>query len=261
MLKEAIQIPYLMEVYLFIIGAIIGSFLNVCIHRIPLRESIIFPRSRCPKCGTEIRWYQNIPILSYIFLLGRCANCKTRISPVYPFVELLTAILFVLLWRKFGPTIPFVIYVLFACSMIVLIFIDYYHQILPHRITFPGIALGFASSFFNPYITPLQSAIGIVIGGLLPFIVLIVYRWVRKKEGLGHGDIFMLAMIGAFLGWKQVLIVLFLSSFVGALVGLFIIFAWKKGSDFALPYGTFLGAAALFALFYGPYLWSLYFKL
>ena len=261
MLKEALQIPYLMEVYLFIIGAIIGSFLNVCIHRIPLKESIIFPRSRCPKCGNEIRWYQNIPILSYIFLLGRCANCKTRISAVYPFVELLTAILFVVLWRKFGPTIPFLIYVAFTCSMIVLIFIDYYHQILPHRITFPGIVLGFASSFVNPYITPLQSAIGIVIGGLLPFIVLIVYRWVRKKEGLGHGDIFMLAMIGAFLGWKQVLIVLFFSSFVGALVGLFIIFAWKKGSDFALPYGTFLGAAALFALFYGPYLWNLYLKL
>lgn len=261
MLKEALQIPYLMEVYLFIIGAIIGSFLNVCIHRIPLKESIIFPRSRCPKCGNEIRWYQNVPILSYIFLLGRCANCKTRISPVYPFVELLTAILFVVLWRKFGPTIPFVIYGVFACCMIVLVFIDYYHQLLPHRVTFPGIALGFASSFINPYVRPLQSAIGILIGGLLPLLVLIVYRWVRKKEGLGHGDIFMLAMIGAFLGWKQVLIVLFLSSFVGALVGLFIILVWKKGSDFALPYGTFLGAAALFALFYGPYLWNLYFKL
>src|SRR6185295_2994064 len=107
MLKEALQIPYLMEIYLFIIGSVIGSFLNVCIHRIPLRESIIFPRSQCPKCGALIRWYHNIPILSYIFLLGRCSNCKTRISPVYPFVELVTAILFVVLWRKFGPTIPF----------------------------------------------------------------------------------------------------------------------------------------------------------
>jgi leader peptidase (prepilin peptidase)/N-methyltransferase len=247
-----------MEVYFFIVGSIIGSFLNVCIHRIPLKQSIILPRSRCPNCGALIRWYHNIPILSYIFLLGRCADCKTRISPRYAFVELLTAILFVTLWRKFGPTIPLLIYVVFACSMIVLIFIDYDHQILPHRITFPGIAVGFASSFVNPYISPLESAIGIVIGGLLPFLVLIVYRWIRKKEGLGHGDIFMLAMIGAFLGWKQVLIVLFLSSFVGAFVGLFIILVWKKGSDFALPYGTFLGAAALFALFYGPYLWSLY---
>ena len=153
---------------------------------------------------------------------------QTRISPVYPFVELLTAILIVVLWRKFGPTIPFVIYVVFACIMIVLVFIDYYHQLLPHRITFPGIALGFASSFINPYVRPLQSTIGILIGGLLPFNRTDLYQWVRKKEGLGHGDIFMLALIGSFLGWKQVLIVLFLSSFVGAIVGLFIILYGRK---------------------------------
>lgn len=259
--ETALEIPWLMEIYLFIIGSIVGSFLNVCIHRIPLKQSVVFPRSRCPNCGAPIRWYHNIPILSYIFLLGRCSSCKARISPVYPAVELLTAILFVLMWRKFGPTIPFLIYLVFACSIVVLIFIDYFHQILPHRITFPGIVLGFASSFINPYVSPLGSAIGIFVGGLLPYLVLVVYKWIRKKEGLGHGDIFMLAQIGAFLGWQQVLVVLFLSSLAGAIVGLFIIWIWKKGSDYALPYGTFLGAAALFAIFYGRQLWSLYFML
>jgi leader peptidase (prepilin peptidase)/N-methyltransferase len=161
----------------------------------------------------------------------------------------------------FGPTIPFLIYALFACIMIVLIFIDFYHQILPHRITFPGIALGFASSFVNRYVTPVESALGILVGGILPFVVLVVYKWIRKKEGLGHGDVFMLALIGAFLGWRQVLIVLFLSSLVGSIIGLFIIFFWKKTSDFALPYGTFLGAAALFAIFFGRFLWTAYFRL
>jgi leader peptidase (prepilin peptidase)/N-methyltransferase len=257
----AVDTPWFIESYLFVVGLVIGSFLNVCIHRIPLRQSIVRPRSRCPQCGTQIRWYQNIPLFSYIFLLGRCSNCKARISPVYPFVELTTAILLVLLWRKFGATTPFLIYSFFACIMMLLIFIDFYHQILPHRITFPCIVLGFASSFINPLVSPLESIAGIVIGGLLPLIVLVAYKWIRKKEGLGHGDVFMLALIGAFLGWRQVLVVLFLSSLVGSIIGLIIILMWKKGSDFALPYGTFLGAAALFALFFGRILWSSYFSL
>jgi leader peptidase (prepilin peptidase)/N-methyltransferase len=260
-LNTALEIPWMFEIYLFIVGLVIGSFLNVCIYRIPLKQSFISPRSHCPSCNTTIKWYHNVPLISYIFLRGRCSKCGARISPVYPFVELITAVLIVLLWRMFGPTMPFLIYSLFAGIMIVLIFIDFYHQILPHRITFPGIVLGFGSSFVNPYVTPLESALGILAGGLLPFIVLVVYKWIRKKEGLGHGDVFMLALIGAFLGWRQVLIVLFLSSLVGSIIGLLIIFFWKKTSDFALPYGTFLGAAALFAIFFGRFIWSAYFRL
>ncbi len=259
--NNAIEAPWFIDIYLFLVGLVIGSFLNVCIHRLPLKQSIVHPRSQCPHCKTPIRWYHNIPLLSYIFLLGRCSTCKARISPLYPFVELTTAILIVLLWRRFGATIPFLIYTIFACIMMVLIFIDYYHQILPHRITFPGIVLGFASSFVNPYVKPIESALGILVGGLLPLIVLFAYKWIRKKEGLGHGDVFMLALIGAFLGWRQVLVVLFLSSLVGSIIGLFIILVWKKGSDFALPYGTFLGAAALFAVFFGRFLWLAYFNL
>jgi leader peptidase (prepilin peptidase)/N-methyltransferase len=259
--QVAVETPWFTEIYLFLVGLVVGSFLNVCIYRIPLKQSLLRPRSHCPSCNQMIRWYQNIPLFSYLVLRGRCSNCKTKISPVYPFVELITAVLFVMLWRFFGPTIPFLIYIVFSCIMIVLIFIDFYHQILPHRITFPGIVLGFASSFVNPYVKPIESALGILVGGLLPLLVLIVYKWIRKKEGLGHGDVFMLALIGAFLGWRQVLVVLFLSSLVGSLIGLFIIFIWKKGSDFALPYGTFLGAAALFALFFGRFLWMAYFRL
>jgi leader peptidase (prepilin peptidase)/N-methyltransferase len=256
---EIQSVPGFVEIYLFIIGAVTGSFLNVCIYRIPIRKSIVLPASSCPNCGTAIRWFHNIPIVSYIFLRGRCANCKTGISPVYPFVEFLTAVLFVLLYRFFGPSIPFLIYLLFACSMIVLIFIDFYHQILPHRITFPGIAIGFVSSFVNPFVRPIDSALGILVGGLLPTVVLMLYKWIRKREGLGHGDIFMLAMVGAFLGWRQVVIVLFLSSLLGSIVGLSLMLIQKRGADLMLPFGTFIGAAGIFAVFYGRYFWRLLF--
>lgn len=256
---EIQSVPGFVETYLFIIGAVVGSFLNVCIYRIPIHKSIVLPKSRCPNCDAAIRWYHNIPIFSYLILRGRCANCKTKISPLYPFVELITAILFVLLYAFFGPSIPFLIYLIFGCIMIVLIFIDFYHQILPHRITFPGIAIGLGLSFINPIVRPIDSLLGIVLGGFIPTIVLMLYKWIRKKEGLGHGDIFMLALVGAFLGWRQVLVVLFLSSLTGSIVGLLLMLIHRKGADLALPFGTFIGAAALFCIFYGPSLWRMFF--
>jgi leader peptidase (prepilin peptidase) / N-methyltransferase len=248
----------LVQVYIFIIGAIVGSFLNVCIYRIPLDQSIVTPRSRCPKCGTLIPWYHNVPILSFVWLRGKCFQCGNPISPVYPFVEFLTAILFLLLYRYFGISVLFFIYAYFGCSIIVLIFVDYYHRLLPAVVTYPAILIGILSSFLNPYIGPKESLLGVLLGAGILLVVYFFYKFVRKKDGLGEGDIVMLAMVGAFLGWQNVLLVLFLSSLGGSLVGFVFIFFLKKGTDFLYPYGTFIGAAALPAIFWGEYVWNLY---
>ena len=244
------------QIYIFVIGSVVGSFLNVCIYRIPLKKSIVKPRSFCPNCQTLIRWYQNVPVFSYFFLRGKCSNCGVQISPVYPFVELLTAVLFVLLYRYFGISALFFIYAYFACATIILIFVDYYHRLLPAVITFPSIAIGFATSFVNPYIGPRESGLGILIGGGILAVVYFFFKWVRKKEGLGDGDIVMLAMVGAFLGWQNVLLVLFFSSLVGSLIGFIFIFFLKKGADFLYPFGTFIGAAALPIMFWGEIFWN-----
>lgn len=248
----------LIQVYIFLIGAIVGSFLNVCIHRIPIDESVVTPRSRCPNCKTLIPWYHNVPILSYIWLRARCFQCGVKISPVYPFVELLTALLFLLLYRYFGISIVFFIYAYFACSIIILIFVDYYHRILPAVITYPAILIGLLTSFVNPYIGPIDSLLGVAFGAGVLLAVYLFYKFVRKKDGLGEGDIVMLAMVGAFLGWQNVLLVLFLSSLVGSLTGFVFIVFLKKGTDFLYPYGTFIGAAAIPAIFWGEYVWNLY---
>jgi leader peptidase (prepilin peptidase)/N-methyltransferase len=251
--------PFL-QLYIFVVGAVVGSFLNVCIHRIPASKSIVSPGSGCPRCGASIPWYYNIPVLSYIWLRGRCANCKEPISITYPFVELLNALFYVFLYRRFGISIPFFIYAFFVSTTIILIFIDYYHHLLPHVLTFPGIAVGLATSFVNPFLRPLDSLIGILLGGIVPLITLVLYKWVRKREGMGHGDIIMLAMVGAFLGWRQVLLVLFFSSMMGSLVGVLMILVFRRGRDYMLPFGTFIGIAALGAIFWGPGIWSLYFS-
>jgi leader peptidase (prepilin peptidase)/N-methyltransferase len=173
-------------------------------------------------------------------------------------VELITALFFVFLYRSFGISAPFLIYAIFGCSMIVLIFIDYYHRLLPWVITFPGIAIGFLSSFVNPFLTPIESGVGILLGAGILLFVFFLFKWVRKKEGLGDGDIVLLAMVGAFLGWQQVLLILFFSSMLGSVIGLYSMVVLRKGSDFPYPYGSFIGAAAIPAIFWGQKLWYLY---
>jgi leader peptidase (prepilin peptidase)/N-methyltransferase len=248
----------LIQIYLFLMGAIIGSFLNVCIHRIPLDQSVVKPRSRCPHCETLIPWYHNVPVLSYLWLRGKCFHCGARISPVYPLVEILTALLFLLLYRYFGISVPFFIYAYFGCSIIILIFVDYYHRILPAVITYPAILIGFLSSFLNPFIGPRDSILGLALGAGILLAVYLFYKFVRKKDGLGEGDIVMLAMVGAYLGWQNALLVLFVSSLLGSLTGFISIVFLKKGTDFLYPYGSFIGAAALPAIFWGEYVWNLY---
>ena len=228
------------------LGLAVGSFLNVCIHRLPRQESLASPGSRCPQCGAPLRWYDNIPLLSYIILGGRCRSCRAAISMIYPLVEFVTAFVFLAAYFLFGPSPLLVARLVFACAMIVLFVVDLQHRILPNVITIPGIIAGFVFSLFLP---PgwLGSLIGIVAGGGVLLLMAEMYYRFRKEEGLGMGDVKMLAMIGAFLGWKLMLVTLVLGSFLGSFIGIGMI-ALKRGDmKYALPFGTFLAIGAIVA--------------
>ncbi|MBI5874792.1 MAG: prepilin peptidase [Deltaproteobacteria bacterium] len=228
----------------------VGSFLNVCIHRLPGGKSIVFPPSSCPHCNAAIAFYDNIPIISYIVLLGRCRQCKSPISPRYPLVEFLTGFFSVLLLKTFGFSIEFPVYFVFAASLIVITFIDLQHQIIPDVISLPGIVVGFLVSCFLPH-GILNSAIGILAGGGSLFLIAFGYHFVTGREGMGGGDIKLLAMIGAFLGWKSVIITIFTGSFIGAVVGSALMLAKGKDTKYAIPFGPFLAFGAIISLFFG----------
>ncbi len=233
-----------------VFGLIIGSFLNVVIYRLPLGQSVVFPPSACPSCGKRLGALDNIPVLSWVMLGGRCRQCGAPISMQYPLVELCTGLLFVLItWLT--PVGPLLVARLLLVTILVVLFgIDYHHQILPNVITLPGIVIGFLFSLVGP---PgwMDSLIGILLGGGVLYGIAAAYYAVRKEEGLGMGDVKMLAMIGAFLGWKAVLVTLVLSSFAGALVGVGLM-AFSRGTmRLALPFGTFLSLGALAAMLFG----------
>jgi leader peptidase (prepilin peptidase)/N-methyltransferase len=241
-------------------GLMVGSFLNVCIYRLPLRESIVFPASHCTNCNKAIQWYQNLPVISWLLLRGRCANCGDRISIMYPMVELLTGYVFLLHYQWIGATPLLIPRLIFACGLIVLAFIDLRHRILPNAITLGGTVLGFLFSLFLP---PgwLASLIGILIGGGVLFAIGEIYLRLRGIEGMGMGDVKMLAMIGAFLGWKAVIVTMVLSSMSGALVGFLLLVTQKGTMRYQLPFGTFLAAAALVASLFGDALINWYLTL
>ena len=243
----------LIYILAFIFGSIVGSFLNVCIHRIPEGKSIIFPPSSCPNCNNPIAFYDNIPIVSYIVLLGRCRSCKTPISLRYPFVEFLTGLFAVMLLHKYGFSVMFFIYFPFVSSLIVITFIDIKYRIIPDVISLPGIGVGLLASYFLP-VGILNSVIGVLVGGGTLFLIAKGYHFVTGREGMGGGDIKLLAMIGAFLGWKAVIITLFTGSFIGAAAGSVLMLAKGKDSKYAIPFGPFLAAGALISLFFGEYL-------
>jgi leader peptidase (prepilin peptidase)/N-methyltransferase len=236
--------------YALLIGLCFGSFLNVVIFRLPLGQSLNRPRSRCMKCGYTLRWYDNIPLASWAWLGGKCRKCRTPISVQYPIVELVTGLLFLLVvWLT--PLGPLVFSrLIFVCLLIVLFGIDLEHQILPNVITLPGIAVGFIFSFITPPGWQ-ASLIGILLGGGVLYGIAAAYYLVRREEGMGMGDVKMLAMIGAFLGWKGVLVTLVLSSFSGAFIGMALIAAQRGGMKLALPFGTFLALGALAAMLVG----------
>ncbi len=244
-----------------VFGLIWGSFLNVVIYRLPRGLSIVQPPSSCPHCGKRIKFYENIPILSYVVLMGKCSDCKAPISPVYPVVEALTAICFLLVYLQFSLSPHFFASCVFASALIVLGFIDLDHQILPDEITFPGIVLALIYAYFRVDLSLTQALLGAAVGAGFLLLVYGAYYLLRKKEGLGLGDVTMMVMVGAFLGWKQTLLTLILASIWGALVGIFIIIFKKKNLQQALPFGTFLAPAAFVALLYGQQIIDAYLSL
>ncbi len=234
-------------------GLAVGSFLNVCIHRIPRRVSIVWPASRCARCDRPLAWFENIPIVSYAALGGRCRTCRARISIRYPLVEAITMGAFVLLVQVFGLDSILIPRLLFACVLIVLFAIDLEHQILPNVITLPGIIVGLLCSLVWPP-GPISSLIGIAIGGGILWLIAEAWLKLRGIEGMGFGDVKMLAMVGAFLGWKMVVLTFVLSSLLGGLVGIIVIASRRGKLATAVPFGTMLALAAFVASVQGDQL-------
>jgi leader peptidase (prepilin peptidase)/N-methyltransferase len=239
-------------IVLFVFGACVGSFLNVCIRRIPPGVSVVTPPSECPKCNAPIRFYDNIPIVSYIVLRGRCRACAEGISPLYPAVEAIAAFFTVFLYLKFSFTSGFFVYAVFIYSLVVASFIDLTHRVIPNVISIGGVLAGFLlSGAVNYPLGFLSSFIGAVMGAFILLLISASYYLATGKEGLGLGDVKLLAMIGAFLGWKGAVFTLFSGAFAGAVIGVILIaFFGGKGKS-AIPFGPFLSLGAVGFLFFG----------
>lgn len=266
-----------LEIFVFLFGAIVGSFLNVCIHRMPLEKSIVWPGSRCPACEKKIPWYDNIPFISYLLLKGKCRFCKVKISARYITVELLTALILVALFRAFHLSYDFFLYAIFSFGLIVATFVDIKHRIIPDEISIGGIILGFILNavkklHLHPFsydVRPLvDSFLGIVVGGGIIYLFgktfdLVYFKLLKRPaiqgetESMGGGDVKLLAMIGAFLGWQKALMTFFLAPFFGIVIGI-INLAVKK--DHTVPYGPFLSLAAMLSLFYADKILRLIFN-
>jgi leader peptidase (prepilin peptidase)/N-methyltransferase len=260
----------LLGFYAFAIGAIVGSFLNVVIHRYPREESIVFPGSHCPRCDAPIRWYDNVPILSFAILRGRCRACGNGIAWRYPLVELANALFYLAAFLRTGPSVAFVIVAAIISMTIVLIYIDADIQILPDIIDLPGIAIGLGAGWLTlgilyPTLTLpdslLDSLFGALLGAAIPLAIIGTYWLIRHAEGMGLGDVKMLAMIGAVTGWRAILGVLLLGAVAGAVISIPLAVRSDRGMQAALPFGVFLGIAFLAVLFFGPTLSGWYFSL
>jgi leader peptidase (prepilin peptidase)/N-methyltransferase len=266
-------------VFALFFGLILGSFLNVCILRLPQGVSITTPRSRCPQCKKLISWYDNVPVLSYVILGGKCRHCRKKISGRYPFIEGLTGVVSALLYLKLGFGVEWAIYLGFSCALIVLAFIDLDHRILPDPITLNGIWIGVLVNVYlappsplisrilramdveitNPRLIALMaSLLGIIVGGGLLWGVAEAYLRLRGIEGMGFGDVKMMAMVGAFLGAPMALLTIMLGSLLGSVIGLLFMRFAGKARDYELPFGTFLGLAGIIAVLYGDDLVRLY---
>lgn len=238
-------------ILLFILGLIVGSFSNVCIYRIPRNESIVYPASHCPKCSTTIRLIDNIPLLSYFLLKGRCRNCGSKISIQYPIVELLTGLIYLIIYLTYDLSIQSLIYIILSSALIIITFIDLKEQIIPDVISLPGVVAGLVISFFVPYISSLSSLLGIIAGGGTILIIALIGTIIFKKEAMGGGDVKLAAMVGAFLGWKYVILALFLGFFIGALAGIFLILAKIRSREDMIPFGPFIVVGSIAAILWG----------
>jgi leader peptidase (prepilin peptidase) / N-methyltransferase len=241
----------ILNIFAFIFGAAVGSFLNVCIFRIPSKESIAKPLSRCPHCHHPIRFYDNIPIISFVVLRAKCRDCSEKISWRYPLVEVITGLLALLLFIKFGLTLIFLVFFIFTAVLITISFIDLDHQIIPDILSLPGIPIFFLAAIFIVKMPWHEALIGFLVGGGVLFLIAFVYEKLSKREGMGGGDIKLLAMIGSFLGWKSLIFILLFSSFAGAIVGITAMIIKKQNMKYAVPFGPFLSAAAIAYLFWG----------
>jgi len=252
----------LFSLFSFLFGTVVGSFLNVVILRLPdKKQSIVFPASHCPQCSTPLHWYENIPIVSYLILRGRCRTCNEKISCQYPMVELCMGVLSAALFLHYNISFEYIFYFLFSASLLVIIFIDIQHQLIPDVISLPGIVIGFAGSFLNNTVSWQQSAAGLLLGGGVLWAIALGYYLLTKRDGMGGGDIKLLAMIGAFLGWQSLLYVIFASSLLGSIVGIVAMFKQRKGGQTRIPFGPFLSLAALSWIFFQQsivQLWQLY---
>ncbi len=250
---QTLSVSPLGEIFVVVLGLIWGSFFNVLILRVPDDKSLM-PRSRCPKCMAPIPWYLNVPVFSYAALRGKCRECKAHISIQYPLVEIATAVLFFWLYLHFGLGIRFLSYSILLSLLLVISVIDLYHQIIPDEMSLPGIVIGFVFALLTQDITWSESLLGILLGGGIFLAVAIGYEKMTGREGLGGGDVKLLAMIGAWLGYKSLLPVVIISSALGSIVGLSIMAIQKKDFKSAIPFGPFLALGAVAYLFWGPYL-------
>ncbi|MGB9906858.1 MAG: prepilin peptidase [Candidatus Saccharicenans sp.] len=246
-----------------VVGLVWGSFLNVVIYRLPRDLSLVRPPSSCPRCGRRIKWYDNIPVLSYVMLGGKCRFCGEKISAVYPVVEALTAACFLVVYfnnlRFFD--LAFFADCIFVSALIALGFIDFFHQVIPDHISLPGLILALVYAPFRYDLNLRQALVGAVVGGGFLFIVYLVYLLWRKKEGLGMGDVMMMLMVGAYLGLSRTILTLLLASVVGAIVGLLLMKFQGKDMKFALPFGSFIAPAAFVSLVWGTPLITWYLSL
>ncbi len=238
--------------YAFAVGAVVGSFLNVVIHRLPRGESLVRPRSHCPSCGETIRWFDNLPVLSWILLGARCRRCRARIALRYPLVEAAAGLAAVLTVMRWGPTVAGFEAALFAWVSLALAFIDLDHQILPDVLTLPLIAVGIAASFAGGLTSPLESLLGAAVGAAIPALVIVAYKALRGEEGMGWGDVKYLAAIGAVVGVRDCLWILVAAAVLGAAFGLTLVATGRGSGKTALPFGTFLALAVLAWLYLPP---------
>lgn len=245
------------SIIVLVAGLVFGSFLNVCIHRLPLDVSVVSPASRCPKCGAPVRAWQNVPVVSWLLLRGRCAACRASISWRYPAVEGLTGLIALFLWRELGPSAGFAIAAAFAPMLIVLFFTDYDHQLLPDLVTLPGFGLGLAVAWWNPFLGDpgwprvVASVTGAALGSGVLWSIGALYSRLRGVDAMGFGDVKMMALVGAFTGPAGVAVTLFAGSVVGATVGLVLIPLRGKSLQAKLPFGCFLAPSAFVALLWG----------
>ena len=238
-------------ILIFSLGLIVGSFSNVCIYRIPRNESVIYPASHCTKCRTKIKPVDNIPLLSYILLKGRCRNCGSKISIQYPVVEFLTGLIYLIIYLIYGLSIQSLVYIILLSALIIIAFIDLQEQIIPDVISLPGIVVGLILSFIVPYMSFINSVLGTLVGGGIILIIAWVGSIIFKKEAMGGGDAKLTAMIGAFLGWRYTIISLFLGFFLGALTGIILIMTKIKKREDAIPFGPFIALGSIITLLCG----------